>query len=53
MVMKYLKENYINAVSEAFGGGCKNGQPLSSGTCYIIDLQNGDDVFKGTVTIMR
>ena len=50
----FRRRNYINAVSEAFGGKDKNGQPLSSGTYYyIIDLQNGDDVFKGTVTIMR
>ena len=54
MVMKYLEEETILMQNEAFGGKDKNGQPLSSGTYYyVIDLQNGDDVFKGTVTIMR
>lgn len=50
----FRRRNYTNSISEAFGGKDKNGQPLSSGTYYyIIDLQNGDDVFKGTVTLMR
>ncbi len=50
----FRRRNYNNAISESFGGKDQNGQPLSSGTYYyIIDLQNGDNVFKGTVTIMR
>ena len=43
-----------NSEEDAFGGKDKNGQPLPSATYYyVIDLENGDDVFKGTVTIVR
>ena len=44
----------MNAEVEAFGGKDKNGVELPSGTYYyVIDLENGDKVFKGTVTIVR
>lgn len=50
----YRRRNYINAEGEAFGGKDKNGRELPSGTYYyIIDLENGDKVFKGTVSIIR
>ncbi len=50
----FRRRNYQNAELEAFNGENENGYPLSSGTYYfIIDLDNGDDVFKGTLTIVR
>ena len=49
----YRRRNYINAESIAFNGKF-NGRQLPSGTYYyIVDLQNGDDIFKGTLTIIR
>jgi gliding motility-associated-like protein len=50
----FRRRNYQNAELEAFNGDNENGYPLPSGTYYfIIDLDNGDDVFKGTLTIVR
>jgi gliding motility-associated-like protein len=50
----FRRRNYQNAELEAFNGENENGYPLPSGTYYfIIDLDNGDDVFKGTLTIVR
>ena len=52
--MVYRRRNYINAEGVAFGGKDVEGQPIPSGTYYyIINLENGDDVFKGTLTIVR
>ena len=50
----FRRRNYINSEEVAFGGKDINGQPLPSSTYYyVIDLENGDDVFKGTLTIVR
>ena len=50
----YRRRNYENAEGVAFGGKNSEGQPIPSGTYYyIINLENGDDVFKGTLTIVR
>jgi gliding motility-associated-like protein len=50
----FRRRNYTNSETDAFGGKDINDQPLPSSTYYyIIDLVNGDDVFKGTVTIVR
>jgi len=50
----FRRRSYTNSEEDAFGGKDKNGQPLPSATYYyVIDLENGDDVFKGTVTIVR
>ena len=50
----FRRRNYVNSEGQAFGGKDTNGQPLPSATYYyIIDLYNGDDVFKGTLTIVR
>ena len=50
----FRRRNYMNSEDFAFGGKDSNGQIFPSATYfYIIDLQNGDDVFKGTVTIVR
>ena len=48
-----LGENYINSGS-VFNGFSKNGMRLSSGTYYyVLNLENSDDVFKGSLTIVR
>ena len=50
----FRRRNYTNSQNDAFGGKDINDQPLPSATYYyVIDLVNGDDVFKGTVTIVR
>ena len=50
----FKRRNYKNAENVAFGGKDDKGQPLPSGTYYyVVDLENGDDVFKGVVTIVR
>jgi gliding motility-associated-like protein len=50
----FRRRNYKNAENIAFGGVDGNGQPLPSGQYYyIIDLENGDDIFKGVVMIVR
>ena len=50
----FRRRNYTNTEAVAFGGRDKNDQPLPSATYYyLIDLENGDDVIKGIVTIVR
>ena len=50
----FRRRNYINSEEAAFGGKDLNNQPLPSATYYyVINLENGDDVFKGAVTIVR
>jgi len=50
----YRRRNYINAEEHAFGGKDQEGRTLPSGTYYyVIDLENGDTVFKGALTIVR
>ena len=50
----FRRRNYVNSEDDAFGGKDRNNQPLPSATYYyVIDLENGDDVFKGAVTIVR
>ena len=50
----YRRRNYVNAEEHAFDGKDQEGVTLPSGTYYyIIDLENKDTVFKGTVTIVR
>ena len=50
----YRRKNYINSEDDAFGGKDTNDQPLPSGTYYyVINLKNGDDVFKGVLTMIR
>ena len=50
----FRRRNYTNTEAAAFGGRDKNDQPLPSATYYyLIDLENGDDVIKGIVTIVR
>ena len=50
----YRRKNYINAEEHAFSGKDQEGRTLPSDTYYyIIDLENGDTVFKGALTIVR
>jgi gliding motility-associated-like protein len=50
----YRRRNYENAEGKAFGGKDLEGRTLPSSTYYyIINLENGDDVFKGALTIVR
>ena len=50
----YRRRNYENAENVAFGGKDKSGQPLPSGQYYyVINLENGDDIIKGVVMIVR
>ena len=50
----YNRRNYINAEEVAFSGKDQEGRTLPSGTYYyIVDLENGDTVFKGVLTIVR
>ena len=50
----YRRRNYINAENEAFSGKDKSFRNLPSGTYYyLIDLENGDEMIKGTITIVR
>ena len=50
----YRRRNYENAEEHAFGGKDQQGRTLPSGTYYyVIDLENGDAVFKGALTIVR
>jgi len=50
----FRRRNYENAEGSAFGGIDQEGKTLPSGTYYyVIDLENGDEVFKGTLTIVR
>ena len=52
--MVFRRRNYINSESVAFNGISKNGMRLPSGTYYyILNLENSDDVFKGSLTIVR
>ena len=50
----YRRRNYINSESIAFNGYATDGRRLPSGTYYfILDLENDDEVFKGSLTIVR
>lgn len=50
----YRRRNYQNAEGVAFGGKDQEDRVLpSGGYYYVIDLGNGDPVFKGTLTIVR
>ena len=50
----FRRRNYTNTEENAFGGKDSNNQPLPSATYYyVIDLENGDDILKGIVTIVR
>jgi gliding motility-associated-like protein len=50
----YNRRNYKNAEEVAFSGKDQEGRILPSGTYYyIIDLENGDTVFKGVLTMVR
>ena len=52
--MVFRRRNYINSESVTFSGFSKNGRRLPSGTYYyILNLENSDDVFKGSLTIVR
>ena len=49
----YRRRNYINSKDVAFGGK-RNGKNIPSGVYYyVLDLENEDKVFKGTLTIVR
>ena len=49
----YSRRNYINAESIAFNGK-KDSRRLPSGTYYyVVNLENEDQVLKGTVTLIR
>ena len=50
----FRRRNYINSEDIAFGGKDANNNHLPSATYYyVIDLENGDNQIKGTVTIVR
>ena len=50
----YRRRNYEYAEGQAFGGKDQQGSVLPSGNYYyVIDLENGDHVFKGVLTIVR
>ena len=50
----YRRRDYRNEEQYAFGGEDQEGRVLPSGNYYyVIDLENGDDIFKGVVTIIR
>lgn len=50
----FRKRNYKNTIEEGFKGVDVNGNNLPSGTYYyVVDLENEDEIFKGTVTIVR
>ena len=52
--MVFRRRNYINSGSVAFNGFSKDGRILPSGTYYyILNLENSDEVFKGSLTIVR
>ena len=49
----YRRRNYINSEEVAFNGKIE-GIRLNSGTYYyILDLENNDQVFRGSLTIVR
>jgi len=50
----YRRRNYINSEAIAFNGFSSDGRRLPSGTYYyILNLENSDEVFKGSLTIVR
>ena len=50
----FRRRNYLNADDYAFNGKNKDGNDLPSAAYYyIIDLVNGDEVFKGVIAILR
>ena len=49
----FRRRNYKNTLEDAFNGKFDGERLPSSNYYYIIDLENGDEPFKGTVTIVR
>ena len=50
----FRRRNYLNAKSIAFNGFSNQGKRLPSGTYYyILDLENSDEVLKGSLSIIR
>tara|TARA_B100000902_G_scaffold277742_2_gene263560 strand:+ start:384 stop:1457 length:1074 start_codon:yes stop_codon:yes gene_type:complete len=50
----FRRRNYINSSETAFNGYDKNGRRLPSGTYYyILNLEQEEEVYKGSLTIIR
>ena len=50
----FRRRNYLNTVSESFNGTDLNGRNLPSATYYyVISIDEINDVYKGTITIVR
>ena len=50
----FRRRNYQNSVSESFNGTDLNGKSLPSATYYyVISIDEINDVYKGTITIVR
>ena len=50
----FRRRNYQNSVSESFNGTDLNGNTLPSSTYYyVISIDEINDVYKGTITIVR
>ena len=50
----FRRRSYINSSETAFNGYDKNGRRLPSGTYYyILNLEQEEEVYKGSLTIIR
>lgn len=50
----FRRRNYQNSESVGFTGRDQNNQNLPSGTYYyVVNLESEDEIFRGTVTILR
>ncbi len=49
----FRRREYKNTINDAFTGKLEGKRLPSATYYYIIDLENGDEVFTGTVTIVR